>query len=284
MDHLKSKRDSLSADIILKATRDDHPKIRRVALQNLEAAFRYFPEKSRERLLEAARSDQDPNTRATALGLLTDYQVHLEKDHLDLFEKALKDSSYMNVATALRSIHELDKERGVELAKGLEDSKSTDVVMAVAQVYAKNGVSGKNPFFMEQVKSLGTRSKIGFLRTYAKYLRKQDFEAVKKALPTLEEEAINGGHMYVQLISVQAIKGVSRTLKDKRKKLEEELNELRKKKKDEEKEWTEKDRKDREQKKKELRKIKEQLSTLQGSLKRIEKEVDNQRVLRFLGS
>jgi aminopeptidase N len=282
--HCKDRRDSLSGGIVLEAAKDDHYKIRQVALNNMGTAFRYYPEKARERLLHAAKADEHPPTRATALGALDDHAGHFKKkERTELYERALKDSSYMNVATALRAISDLDPARGAKLANELEDSESGDVVMAVASVYAQEGTPGKNGFFMQQLGSLGIRGKIGFLRTYSKYLRKQDIKAVEEALPALENEAIDGEHMYVQLLAVQAIKGVSGKLKGRKKALNDKLKELRKKEKNEEKELTEKEKKKRQRWKGELRNIKKGIASVEKSLGRIEKEVENERILRFLG-
>jgi aminopeptidase N len=281
VEYCQDRRDSISAGVVLRAMEDDHPRIRRLAYQDLGTVFRYYPEKAEQKLLEHARSDEHAPTRATALSMVREY---LEGDRMELYESALKDSSYMNVSTALRAISEENPKRGAELAKELEDSENEDIVLAVATIYASEGTPGKNAFFLEHLEALGIRSKMGYLQTYSDYLQKQDFEAVEKALPALENEAIEGGHWYVQFTAVRSIKALMAPYEEERKGLEKDLEELKEKADDEEKELSEAEKEERREKQEALQRTEEQLGTFRSVLDRIREKVENQRILRYLGN
>ncbi len=279
--HCAGMRDSLAAGVILRAMKDDHYRIRQKALQNLRPVIRYYPEQAKERILAMARSDAHPPTRASAVKRLKEY--YPKEDHTKIYERALKDSSFMNVARGLRGISKENPERGKELASKFEDSESGKVLVAVGKIYAEDGSPGKNAFFIKTMKKLSGASKLGFIRTYADYLEGQDFEAVKEGLPALEHVAIDGGLWYAQAIAIRSIQGIlngyNETLNATKRKLEK----LREKEKDEEKKLSEKDKKERERLKKKVRTTKERMNEIQGSLDRIRKNVDNERVLRYLG-
>lgn len=277
--HCSQKRDSIAATLLLEAMEDPHYKIREAAFNNVNSVLRYFPEKGRRRLLQHARNDEHAPTRAAALSQVNEA---LDGDHMELFERALEDSSYLNVAAALRAISDLDPERAAELAEKYQESESGDVLLAVASVYASEGVEGKNDFFLDKIRNLGMRSKMGYLQTYLDYLKTQDFEATKKAIPMLEEEAIEGGHWYVQFVAVRTLRSLLAPYEKEKKGLEEDLEKLRDKAANEEKEMSEADKKERKEKKKALRETEERIAKFMKSFERIEKEVDDQRILRYL--
>ncbi|MFB6258871.1 MAG: M1 family metallopeptidase [Flavobacteriales bacterium] len=268
--HCKGKRDSLAAGVVLKAMKDEHPRIRLSALQSMSTVFRFYPEEARKTLIRMARSDAHSQTRAMALGQLKEQLP--ETDHMATYKKALKDSSYMVIAFGLRGIAESYPQKGVELAKKFEDSKNGDVVVAVASIYASSGVPGKLPFFTQNLDRLGVRSKVGCLKSFSEYLKKQEFSSVESSLPVFEKKAIEGGNWYVRRTALQAIKSLKKKYKEKKKGLKKELSEIREKEKAEEKALSEKDKKVRQRKKGKLRKVKERIQTIQKSLDRIEKE------------
>lgn len=278
--HCSRKSDSLSGAVLLSALEDPHPRIRTVAVRNLNPAVSHYPEKAYRKAAEMAKSDADPTARANALSQLNSHFP--DKEHMEVYERALKDSSYWNIATALREIRKEDPERAMEIAPDHEDSQSGQVLLSVAGIYADHGAADEHSFFTEKHEELSGFTKMNFIRVYGSFIKGKPRELTLEGVKFLTGIVLGKDAWYVKMTAARVIRDIRSDLEDRIASLEEELEELEKKAKDEEQELSEEEKAGRERKEAEIRKFEEGLNKLESSLKRIRDEVDDQRVLRPL--
>src|ERR1019366_4122608 len=67
---------------------------------------------------------------------------------------------------------------GLVLAKKYENEKNTDVLNAIAELYANFGTSDNNDFFINSEPKFTGYSKIGFIRQYSTFIKKIDIDDI----------------------------------------------------------------------------------------------------------
>src|SRR5690606_3250887 len=115
-----------------------------------------------------------------------------------LFEKSLKDKSYLVVSVALHALADINLTKACEYAKLLESEKSSALKTTIGGIYAKRGKASDNDFFVDNWALVNGFEKISFMKTYGRYLEKQDDKLVFEGLQVFEEVAKNGGVMWIK--------------------------------------------------------------------------------------
>ena len=170
--------------------------------------------------------DKKSDVRAAALDLLT---AHEPQKYTALFEKALNDSSYRVVASAIQGY----------LASGATDAKSkissydkiqnASIKTALAQYYASFGDADKFSWFQEGMQTMKGQDALTFVPNFGVYLMSHP-DQIPEGLKFLEDQARNSSSIYMKFASFQtmslfsqALPEVKNTLKDIRRK---ETNEM----------------------------------------------------------
>ncbi len=165
----------------------------------IEAASKYQDDKGAQKLLIAALNDKFSGLRQKAIGLLTankedirnvnmdlknaaipvlvtlvqkDKNTLVQADaikafvplkdpaYLNLFEKALYSPSYEVAGAALFGIMQIDPQKAMKLAKGLENNNEGTLTQAIVAVYSANGGEAQWPFIYNKYKSSNLQDKI----------------------------------------------------------------------------------------------------------------------------
>ena len=181
--------------VIIDALSDKFWGLRSLSMRYLKIAVRQKPEMVKAKLISLAKNDKVANVRGTALNMLN---KHFEDDAdlIGLYEEGLKDQSYNVMAISLSSISELDGKKAYSYAKKLEHEESSAIKTSIGNVYAKHGTKVDNEFFTSNMSKVNGFNKLGFLKTYARYLKNMDDETIMSNVYIYEDIAKNGGTMW----------------------------------------------------------------------------------------
>lgn len=198
--------DSLHAVIITEALKDKYWGIRVLALKNSNKAASNNSTIIKEQLVEMVQKDSKPEVRASAIKQLS--LNFKDASLLNVFKKALTDSSYSVMREALDAIALLDEKEAMTVAKTLENESNANILITIAGIYAKNGSDKENEFFLEAYEKISGVNKFAFISIYNKYLKGRKDETVNAALPVLEDMARHEEQWWMRLSGIQALSGL----------------------------------------------------------------------------
>jgi hypothetical protein len=135
-----------------------------------------------------AQSDKKSIVRSWALGFLQDKEG---AKGINIYFKALNDSSYNVVATAIRNIFSdnprEDSAKLVQMLQKYENYRSSEVKLALANVYAWYADSSKISFF-KGLRSYGNQY-YGFYKRYLERMSCENINAQKSYILSLDKYA-----------------------------------------------------------------------------------------------
>ena len=123
-------------------------------------------------------------------------------------------------------MYEIKPEKAIAKAKSLEDSKSSDVLVAVASIYAENPKEEYNAFFQNALKSMNGFSKMGMISNYSTYLEDMPTDMVKKSLYVFEDMAKTGGAWYFKMFGYQGLMNLEAKYAQKEQQLKNKLDSM----------------------------------------------------------
>ena len=164
----------------------------------------------KSRLMTMAEKDEKADVRASALKALAKYY---EGDDLQaFFIKAINDSSYDVMATALNSLAEKDKKKALEIAKTMENSASSHVLNAIADIYAENGTEDQNAFFLNSFDRIKNMEKYSLIQSYGIFLAHCNNATLKQGTEKLLDMAKNVQPWYTRLTAMNALGNINNVL------------------------------------------------------------------------
>lgn len=117
-------------------------------------------------LRQLAESDPHSSVRASAFIRLGEFQ---DEAALPFARRAIeKDSSYAVISSALDVLYALDKPAALEVAKRLENETNSDILSAVAALYAESGDPKYLPFFEKGMSKTDGYGALAFFSSYGK--------------------------------------------------------------------------------------------------------------------
>jgi aminopeptidase N len=187
------KSDDASIKVVVDALDDKFWGIRALAIKSIRKAARSSQKDAvRNKLKEMALKDPNSTVRRSALATL--YKEFDKADDLaGLSEAALKDQSYLVMSTALELLSVEDPSRAFKLAAQLENEQSSALMSTIAGIYAESGTIEQHPFFLRQLPKVGGFDKIGFIKTYIRFVKRLPYTEIDKAIPVLTDMAVGGG-------------------------------------------------------------------------------------------
>ena len=166
----KTPKDSLAAKVIISALDDKFWSLKSdaiEALKNLPAGHEKIIE---DKLMVLAQKDEKSLVRAAA----TDYLAAHYSDAAiqPIFKNGLNDRSYAVLGASLAAVAKTNTEDAMKIAKQYENEKSTDILFAIADLYANYGSDDNSDFFLKTEEKFTGFSKIGYLSEYSAFLKR----------------------------------------------------------------------------------------------------------------
>lgn len=202
-------KDTPSAKLIMDALDDKFWNIRNKAINFIGTLARASETKAavKTKLMELAEKDEKADVRASAVKALAKYY---EGDDLKNFlVKAVNDSSYDVMASALNALAEKDKARAMELAKQMEDATSSHAINAIADIYAEHGDDGQNEFFLRAFDKIRGMDQYSLIQSYGIFLAHTSNPVMKTGIDRLLDLAEHAEPWYIRLAAMNALGGLA---------------------------------------------------------------------------
>ena len=187
------KSDDASIKVVVDALDDKFWGIRALAIKSIKKALRTSHKDAiREKLKNMALNDANSTVRRSALATLFK-EFEKSADLTALFESALKDKSYLVMSSALEMLSVDEPDKAFKLAASFEDEQSSTMMNTIAGIYAELGTIEQHAFFQRQLPKVGGFDKIGFIKTYIRFVKRLPYTEIDKAIPVLTDMAVGGG-------------------------------------------------------------------------------------------
>ncbi len=188
IEQLQQKNSSLLDPIWTLALDDPAWQIRQMAVENCSAT-----DANIQRIAQMALNDPRADVRAGALYRLGDTQ---DKAWLKVaMESITKDPSAAVRGAALSLIYDLDPYAALEAAEKLQNSKSSALISALAEIFTQTGDPKYLDFFESKFDLMNNFDGIGFVSLYAELALNVNPESIKRAADHLEKGALNANYM-----------------------------------------------------------------------------------------
>lgn len=166
----KQPGDSLAQQGIIAALDDHFWYLRYEAEGMLKDVYAGNEAAIKTKLTKLATTDPKAVVRSSAIGFLTDN--YTDEALQAVYQRGLKDSSYSVIGASLAGIAKQHPEEAMKVAQGYEREKSQDILYAICDLYAGNAGDDKNDFFLNVADKFTGFSTIGYITSYAAYLKK----------------------------------------------------------------------------------------------------------------
>lgn len=178
-------KDAVATQTIISALSDKFWSLRNDAIAMLKDVAPGHEAEIKTKLVDIAQHDPKSIVRAAALEYLSGN--YKDEDLQTLYKNGLNDKSYAVLGASLQGIAKANPEEGMKLAKQYESEKSSEVLYAIADLYAKYGTDANSTFFETSGDQFTGFSKIGYITTYGAFLKKdKKDETVNKGVAILE--------------------------------------------------------------------------------------------------
>ncbi len=207
------QKDSVSAkQILTEALNDKFYYLRQFAVTRIEAGKDDSIWATIEHL---AKEDKESAVRKEAIDKLSKSKD--PSKYSVLFETAVGDSSYGVASAGLKALAEANSKKAMEIAKQMEGDKNSEIVNAVADVYAKEGDVTYNDFFEKKLKAASGFGKYTLLYYYANFLTRMEKPVVISGINTIEQQGMASDNHFIAGAAKGAIKRISKDFEDKKK-------------------------------------------------------------------
>lgn len=210
---LKDSKDSAAVDMILQSLQDEFWAVRLVGLENLESAVKLQANKVKSQLKSLATTDSNSTVRSYAISYLSEYFPE-DKPLENVYESALKDSSYVVLASALESLYMSDPTKGLKVAAPYEKLNNVDVLTTIAGIYANSTDASKLNFYENAMSNLSGFDKYGVLYHYGTYIQLQSENEMQAALATFKNSALNENAWWMRSVAANTIIGMKKISSD----------------------------------------------------------------------
>jgi aminopeptidase N len=211
--------------LVLDALNDPFWHIRLLAISKVTRLQDDNKTKGIEILKKMAVSDERSSVRAAAVTALGKYISDAEMNAI-YEDRISNDRSYSVVTSALTNLGKKDAPKALELAKALENERSSSMLSGVAQLYASYGGPDKFDFIVNTLNGNVVQGfdKLGLVNSFTFYLSKQEPALIDKAYEVYKKQSETGG-FYLKLFLPQNLRYLTNQLAAKIAELNSELEE-----------------------------------------------------------
>ncbi len=210
------QKDSAAAKLVLtEALHDKFFYLRQYAITKIE------PGKAADDSILAvieqlAKEDKESSVRKEAITKLSK-ATGSKSRYAGLFEASVGDSSYQVSSAALKALAEADSKKAMTIAKKMEGDKNSEVVNAVADVYAKEGDVSYQDYFEKKLKTATGFGKYTLLYYYANFLTRMERPVVISGINVIEQQGMSTDNHFISGGAKGALKRISKDFEDKKK-------------------------------------------------------------------
>jgi aminopeptidase N len=206
------KPETPEAETLIKAMNDKYYGLRQMAVKAIGPLAKN--EKTREQvkeiLLRLATSDAKAAVRAAALTAL--YKNFADEEVVaDVLDKAVRDSSYKVIETALTGIADKNKQKGLALASAFETSPNKYLRKITFNLYTAYGSDEHNQFLIAALDDITGGEKYQAMLSYGKFLNRCKPATIETGLPAIFEVARKGNPWWIKLSAHQVLSELSKT-------------------------------------------------------------------------
>ncbi|MEZ4884739.1 MAG: M1 family aminopeptidase [Chitinophagales bacterium] len=198
---------------IIKALDSKSWSVRKLALERIETTIEATKTTILDKLKNIAVNDPKSLVRAAALEKLGEQQ---DTTYIPVFQRAIKDSSYLVMATALRYLNDMAPNDALQFALQLESDKNPKIVTIVSKIYAEKGNIDKQDYFEDRLQNSTGNDRYTLVEFYGDFLGRMGDSALDKGLPTLEQIAISDKNWWIRLNATQSISSILEVYRSKR--------------------------------------------------------------------
>lgn len=197
------KIDEQSQKLILDALKDPFWSIRSTAIEKSIRLKDANKQAAIEIIRELALKDPNSSVRSAALTFIDRAGAN---DAESLYNKALKDSSYSVVSTALKYLGKVNPTLAMQKAGELENEKSTNMIVGIGGLYAEHGDASKFSFFQKNLTngSMSGFDELGLMNLLTGYIAKQENELLGQAFDVYNYLKNSGG-LYTKMFFPQNV-------------------------------------------------------------------------------
>ena len=152
-----------------------------------------------------AERDSVSKVRSSALTFLAANTPATELESV-LVDRIKNDQSYLVVTNSLRNLGKSNPDKAIELAKSLENEKSSKMLSGIGQIYGSYAGKEAFPFFESSLKGniLQGFDQLSVMNSLSYFISRQDVELFDRSFELYEYLKSNGGY-YTQMFLPQNI-------------------------------------------------------------------------------
>ena len=163
-------KDSIATKILIASLNDKFWGLRQKAIEYLRNVQPGHEKEIRDQLMLLAKNDEKSSVRAAAIDFLSNN--YKDDDLAAVYVAGLQDKSYAVLGSSLSAIAKVKPDEGMNYAKQYENEKSSDVLFAVADLYANYGNDENNDFYLKSADKFSGYGRIGFITEYGTFLKR----------------------------------------------------------------------------------------------------------------
>lgn len=199
---LSSENDSLKHKILIDALDDPFWYFRQMAINALEDFDDADQRIIENKLSELAQHDPKSLVRADALHAL--YSLN-PTGYMGVIEKALNDSSYMVVGTAIYAYSEIETAAFKKIASKYESYDNINVVIPLASFFIDQVYTDKYDWFIDKLNKTQADGLWYLLQYFGEYMMNAPEEMQRNSISILEEYAREHNKNYIRLAAYQVL-------------------------------------------------------------------------------
>ncbi len=113
------------------------------------------------------------------------------------------------------------------MAKKFETEKSSDMKMAIAQIYSEHGSDENHPFFVSLSQKMSGWENVSFANVYTEFLKRCSDDTINTGIMILEKIARTEDNRWVRHFGQKGIKDLSQMYMERGQKLTEQIAKLK---------------------------------------------------------
>lgn len=215
------EKSALVKETLGKALRDPFWYMRLQAILRLEGDLKLY----KEQVAQIMLNDPRASVRNAAVYSLAE-QVN-DPALSDYYKKALNDSSYQVMGSALEAIAKQNPSEGIKLAAGYEKENNATVIVALCHLYGSAGSDANYDYMIAAPSRIGGFDMFAYLRSYGHFLTRCSDETVIKGLAQYDKLIAKRKSEYFRSAVGNSVEIVRKHYADRAAELQKQIVELR---------------------------------------------------------